>query len=435
MTHTRPLPSRRGRRLAVTALVSSLTLGAALLPAATASAEVPNLACPQATAVVGFPIPSDRLLPEPTPNLGVTITGALPAGLSLHADATRAYLYGTPTRAETATFTISAVLGIDGTPVTISSSCTMKVKPKPKVTRIAGTDRYDQSAKVSRATYDSAGTVYIASGEKFADALSASSVAAHHDAPLLLTPAAAVTTGVLDEIARLAPKNVVVVGGPASVSDAVLGQLAALTGKPTVTRITGADRFEVSRNLIGDADFGIAKSDAVYIAAGATFPDALGASPVAAKIDAPVLLVNGGASTLSSAETATLTALGATKATVVGGPASVSPALVTALATKYTTTRVDGEDRFKVNGELNRTAFTSADRLYVASGTVFPDALSGGAAAGQHESPLYISPKECLAYEAYYAIGRLAPDEIIILGGTATLDPAVENMTRCPGDR
>jgi putative cell wall-binding protein len=421
--------------IAPAAIAFVVGLASVLTPVGAASAETPQIGCPQINAAVGFPVESRMLLPEPTPNLGVHLEGALPAGLTLFSDATRAYVYGTPTAVGESVFFLRATVGVDGEPVEVSTECIMKVKPAPTITRIAGTDRYDQSARVSASTHTEAKTVYLASGEKFSDALSASSVAAVHSAPLLLTRAAQVTPSVVAEIQRLKPENVVVVGGAASVSAAVIDQLDALSGVDAkITRIAGADRFEVSRALIGHAEFGIAEADDVYVATGASFPDALGASPVAATLDAPVLLVNGSASALSPAETATLTKLGTKNATVVGGPASVSAALVSALEKSFTTTRIDGKDRFEVNANLNDASFDTADRVYLSSAVAFPDALSGGAAAGHTESPLYITNKECVAYSAYDAIGRLAPDEIIVLGGTSTLQPEVENMVRCTAD-
>jgi putative cell wall-binding protein len=429
--------TRRFRLRLAAQLVSAIVVvvGAAGLPTASASAETPSINCPQLKAVVGFPVENNVILPDPTPNLGVTLTGRLPAGLELFSDGTHAYVAGTPTTAEDATFFLKATVGVNGTPVEVSKECIMTVKPRPKITRIGGTDRYDQSAQVSRSTYDKAPIVYLASGEKFSDALSASAIAAHHNSPLLLTAAAAVAPAVLAEIKRLAPSDIVVVGGTASVSDSVVAQLATLStsaGTPTVTRVGGDDRFEVSRNLIGHPSFGIAEAGTVYIATGFTFPDALGAAPAAARAVAPVLLVNGAESELSAAETATLTALGVTKATVVGGPASVSPALVSALQKSFTTTRIDGADRFQVNALLNEVSFPRAFSLYIASATVFPDALSGGAVAGRNLGPLYISASMCLSPEAYKAIVRFAPDEVIILGGTATLALPVENLMRCP---
>ncbi|MCS5713473.1 cell wall-binding repeat-containing protein [Herbiconiux sp. CPCC 205716] len=433
-----PVLSSSSRRLTLGALATAAVLGAALLPAVatSASAAIPSPTCHHSRAVAGFPITSqDLVAPVTAPaTLKAMIDGTLPDGVTLYSDSQRAYLHGTPTKASTAQYAITIAITEGGKTTTGSVECGLTVSPAPTVSRIAGKDRFEQSALLSKATFSTAETVYLASGEKFPDALSASSVAAEHSAPLLLTTTARVTDEVVAELKRLTPKNVVVVGGPLAVAPAVVDQVkAALGTTSTVTRIGGADRFEVSRNLIGDHTFGIPASDDVYIATGTNFPDALGASPVAALIDAPVLLVNGGATSLSAPEKATLSALGAKSTSIVGGPAAVGTAIESDLAKYYVMTRVSGEDRFEVNARLNDSAFTkTVDTLYLASGSNFPDALSGGAAAGTQGNPLAITEKNCISGPIGFSIGRLAPAKIVILGGTASLGTAIDSLTLCP---
>ena len=397
---------------------------------------VPVPRCPQAVAAVGFPI-TPTLWTEPTTppaTVVVSITGALPDGIALSTSPGAGYAYGSPTRVQTATFTVVArTTKADGAFDTRSATCTMTVKAAPKVNRIAGADRYDQSVRVATATFDTASIVYVASGEKYSDALSAAAVAAEHSAPLLLTPAGSVTPGVLAKVKALAPADIVVVGGPASVSAAAVAQLKAARPTAAVTRIDGADRYAVSRNLIASAKFGVQKSDDVYIATGANFPDALSASPAAALVDAPVLLVNGAETAPTAAERAMLTSLGADRALIVGGEASVGAGLQAELAKTVATVRYAGDDRFEVSGAVNDAAFDSADGLYLASGAVFSDALSGGVAAGVDEAPLYVTPQNCVSGEAAAAIGRLVPATVTVLGGTTTLGTAIDKLVVCPG--
>ncbi|MBF4573220.1 cell wall-binding repeat-containing protein [Herbiconiux sp. VKM Ac-1786] len=435
------MPLTSTRRLTFGGLATAAVLGAALLPAVATSAsalEAVSPACPQTLAAVGFPVTATDIVAPVTPptTLAVTLTGALPDGLSLYADAERAYVSGKPTKAQTATFSLTAKVTAGGTTTTGTTACTITVKPAPTVTRIAGKDRFEQSALVSKATFATADTVYLASGEKFPDALSAASVAADHSAPLLLTTSARVTDEVVAELKRLAPKDVVVVGGPLAVAPAVVDQLGAALGtSSTITRIGGADRFEVSRKLIGDRTFGIPASDSLVVATGTNFPDALGASPAAALADAPVLLVNGEATALTAPEKSTLTSLGVKAAAVVGGPLAVSAALEADLAKSYTTTRFGGGDRFEVNAGLNAAAFKpGVDTLYLASGANFPDALSGGAAAGVQGNPLAITETTCVSGATAFSIGRLVPSKVVILGGTASLGTALDSLSICPAE-
>jgi peptidoglycan-N-acetylglucosamine deacetylase len=99
------------------------------------------------------------------------------------------------------------------------------------VTRQSGADRFATSAAVSRAAYPSgASTVYLATGGAFPDALAAGPVAGVGAAPLLLTARDTLPAPVAEELARLRPQRIVVVGGQAAVSDDTFAAAAHSAG-------------------------------------------------------------------------------------------------------------------------------------------------------------------------------------------------------------
>lgn len=300
----------------------------------------------------------------------------------------------------------------------------------PSPVRLAGTDRYDQAIRAA-ASFGSADIVYLASGEKFADALSASAVAGSHHSPLLLTPAGAVPAAVLAQIGRLTPRTVVVVGGPLSVSDAVMEAISRQIAGATVVRVGGADRYEVSRALVSDTEVGVPHAGELYVASGADFPDALTASPAAAHRHAPVLLVDGSEGAPSAAEADVIRTLGVTAVTIVGGPRSVGSALETELKRSLAVKRIPGADRYEVGVAVNQAAFGSASTVYLASAASFPDALSGGPLAALQSAPLYVVPQSCVPASVLGELARLAPARIVILGGPATLGAGVDALRPC----
>ena len=91
--------------------------------------------------------------------------------------------------------------------------------------------------------------VYIATGENFPDALGAAAAAAVGLGPVLLVQQNAIPQPTLDELTRLQPPQIVIVGGPAVISDGVKAQLEALSWAPTVTRIAGANRYATAADL------------------------------------------------------------------------------------------------------------------------------------------------------------------------------------------
>lgn len=194
------------------------------------------------------------------------------------------------------------------------------------VERLSGDDRFATAAAVSRATFPeaTAGTVYVATGAAFPDALAGGPAAATAPGPVLLVTADDVPEATRDELARLAPERVVVLGGTDPVSDDVTGELGA-----EVSRVSGADRFRTAL-AVSAAAFPDG-ADAVVVATGAAFPDALAGGAVAGAVPGPVLLVDGGPS-LGAELAAEVRRLAPSSAVVVGGAASIPASVEAELA-------------------------------------------------------------------------------------------------------
>lgn len=91
--------------------------------------------------------------------------------------------------------------------------------------------------------------VYIATGGNFPDALGAAATAAMGLGPVLLVQQTSIPTPTLNELNRLRPPRIVIMGGTAVVSSGVQTQLQGLAWSPQVTRIGGANRFETAAML------------------------------------------------------------------------------------------------------------------------------------------------------------------------------------------
>ncbi|MGA1835829.1 cell wall-binding repeat-containing protein [Herbiconiux sp. 11R-BC] len=300
-------------------------------------------------------------------------------------------------------------------------------EPQPVVVdRIAGADRFEVAVNTSKAGFpDGASTVFVASGAVFPDALSAAPAATVADAPILLTASGSLPGVVRDEIVRLHPDKIVIVGGVNTVSSTVETALAALA---PVSRIGGADRFEASRNIAAAA-FPNGAPVAV-LAAGANFPDALSAGAAVAG-RGPVILVNGGASGLDDATKALLGQLGVTEIAIAGGPNSVSDGIQSDAAAIAATVRLGGADRYAASRAITAHFATTADRVLLATGEKFPDALAGSAFGPKVGAPLLTVPGTCVPAETLAQITALGATKVTLLGGPNTLAEGVESLTAC----
>lgn len=300
-------------------------------------------------------------------------------------------------------------------------------------TRIAGTDRYATAAAISRiANTDPASihTVYLVTGKNFPDALSVAPAAARPGYGIILTPGEIFTQASIDELRRLNPKHVIFVGGNTSVSSNLVPRLRDFLPGAAVSRIAGADRYETSVLI---AKHAFPDAEEAYIASGENFPDALSAAPAAALANAPVILVPGNSTTAVTA--AWLREERLARVTIAGGTPSVSAAVaqqITDAAPGAAVTRIAGSDRYETNRLLAGVGANGPrERVFLASGENFPDALAAAAAAPR-VGPLLLAPSRCLQQGTFDMLDdTYSPSRLYVLGSAATLSEFVFNQGIC----
>ena len=224
------------------------------------------------------------------------------------------------TAAEIARLGVSNVYILGGT-AAVSSSVEAALAAYGSTTRIWGKDRYVTAAEISKFAFPGGAQVaYVAVGTGFPDALSGAPIAAHADGPLLLTTSSSLNGYTRQELQRLSPATIVVVGGGTSVSQSVVNQLGALA--PNVVSIAAADRYATSVVVAQHGYPG--GSDTVYVARGTAYPDALAGGPAAADNAAPgpILLVP--ETYLPSSVAAELERLRPNRVVILGGTDAIS---------------------------------------------------------------------------------------------------------------
>ena len=299
--------------------------------------------------------------------------------------------------------------------------------------RVAGKDRYQTAVGVSYGVFDpGVPVVYVASGTGFADALSAAPAAAVQGGPLLLVQPNGIPTIVADELRRLAPQRIVVVGGSGAVSDAVYQQLAGYP--PAIRRDAGANRYATSR-LVSERAFAGQTVEVAYVATGTDFPDALSAGAVAGAYGVPVVLVNGKAATVDAPTKQLFQALGVGAVGIAGGNGAVSASVeADLLGEPYlngNVVRFAGKNRYETSVELNRGVFEWANGAFLATGAGYADALSGAAAAGFIPVPLWVVPSTCVPAAVLGDGAALGVDSYVLLGGRGALGDGVAALRQC----
>ena len=309
-------------------------------------------------------------------------------------------------------------------------------EPTRDFTRVWGKDRYGTAAETAK-LWGSSDTVFIASGQGFADATSAGAIAAAQsfgkraasmpdkgeDSPILLTRQDRVPAVTSEALKALGAKKVVLVGGEGAISAQVANTFAGQG--LAVERIDGDDRYETSANVATKFTPGM---DVLYIASGEdkAYADALSGSALAGSQDVPVLLANPNG--LDASTTAALKALKPKAIHVLGGEAALPKNVADAAAAAAggaSSQRTAGADRYATSVEIAKL-FGDHDSMMFASGMNYPDALVGGAFAAHEDSPLLLTRNNKVTGSVAEYVKANPADHNFLFGGTAAVAASVE---------
>ncbi len=275
-------------------------------------------------------------------------------------------------------------------------------QPQPAtVSRLGGADRYATMALVSQAAFPekgSCGTVIVARGDDFPDALAAAGLAGVHGGQVLLTQTSYLTADAKAEIKRLGADRAFVIGDKHSVSDKAFGEIRSLVGG-NASRLGGADRYETALKIYKAGSGGWGKT--AIVAIGTKAPDALSASPVAYAMKAPIFLADGNGN-LSPAVLGEIAGGGFDTVLIMGSKYSVSASAENSLKKFADTIRFSGSDRYETSQLVAdwalRNGFTCRNVVVTAGyDGKFADALVASSLGGMSASPLLLADNGSVA--------------------------------------
>ncbi len=202
----------------------------------------------------------------------------------------------------------------------------------------------------------------------------------------------------------------------------------------TMIPVAGASRFETAVEASKRAfptGLDPAGELTVVIATGRNWPDALGGTSLAGALDGPVLLVD--TNSIPAAVTAEIERLGAQRAIILGGAGAIGTPVQAALEAKLgvaNVSRIWGTDRYKTADAIAEETIEVLGAgfdgtAFVATGANFPDALAAAPLAAAQGWPLFLAdPAKGLSADTKLVMTGV--DEVLLLGGSAVVSPAVE---------
>lgn len=280
------------------------------------------------------------------------------------------------------------------------------------VSRIAGEDRIATSIEISKAMFNESDNVVLASGFNFADALSAGQLAAALNAPLILSKDQ-LDSRTSDEIAKLKPKNIYIVGGETALSSNIEESVKSVVNDINIERLKGNDRYETSVKVM-EKTKEFVDAEYLLIASGKNFPDALSATSFMADHKALMVLSDGNSYPKSDLQEI---AIGGVNQLPLNG---------------FTGERIAGNDRYQTALAIARRSFENNENAILANSKVFADSLSAGSVAKNYKAPIILTDNENLTQSTKSYLENM--NSVTIIGGEKSVssnifsNPTVEEV-------
>lgn len=272
--------------------------------------------------------------------------------------------------------------------------------------------------------------VILASGYKYTDVLTATVLGNEKKCPILLTSLDEVSDNTMKEIKRLGVDEVIISGGPASVSEKVVSQLKK--AGYNVRRIAGKDRYETAEKIGDEVRLTSNNKNEVILVDGTNFPDVITLSTLANQKRVPILLTQPKA--LNSVTNRLLGAWRIDKVTIGGEKTSVSKNVEdTVKAKTKAVDRIGGATRYetayKVAEQVRRLTNNEKDLILV-DGTKFPDGITISSLAAKFKAPILLTKPDKLHPVTEAAVSQWRIENLLIGGGYNSVSKNIEDTIR-----
>lgn len=291
--------------------------------------------------------------------------------------------------------------------------------------RIAGNERFDTANQAAAYGWKTgADQVILVNAYAYSDTLAAVPLAYKNNAPILMTEASALTPSTFEQLQKLKPKKVTLIGGTSVISQAIQDKLSELYGADNVVRYGGWDLYETAA-LIAKA---LGTTGKAVIANGgpASYADALAISSYAGYHGIPILFTERAA--LPAVTSQALLDQKVSSTLVVGGNYVVPEAIYEALPNAV---RYGGVDLYETATKIAEGLELNSSKVYVATGLNFADALTAGNLAARTLSPIILVDEGIPSVTSSYLLNQRAKQpELIILGGEGIIKADQESALR-----
>lgn len=288
------------------------------------------------------------------------------------------------------------------------------------VERIYGATRIDTAVEIAQTGWiDGAESVILTTAVNYPDALTGTALAYQLDSPILLTDQGELNQETKAEIIRLKSSKVYILGGETAISSEIKNEISAM-GLET-KRIAGNTRegtaVEIAKEIEVISNNVPSKAIIVYAK---NYPDALAIAPYAAQNGYPILLAD--TNSLSKETNSYLENISET--IVIGGTSVINEEV---LKTLPSPTRISGATRYDTMKEIIEQLTIPEDKVIIATGDNFADALTGAPLAAKTGQTLMLVETDQIPIASQSILDKYKFSEFTILGGPTAINDTVLN--------
>ncbi|MDL0414812.1 cell wall-binding glycosyl-hydrolase Cwp19, partial [Clostridioides difficile] len=261
-----------------------------------------------------------------------------------------------------------------------------------KVEKLRGDERYDTAVAISKKGWaTNSDTVVLVNGYSIVDGITSTPLATSNDAPILLVNKDNIPTSTKNELKRLNPSKVILIGGNNSIGDKVESEIKDTLSNVSINRVGGSDRYSTSLMIAKE----LVKTNPVeklYITSGTGEADSLSIASKAGEEKQPIVLVS--KDNVSDEVYNWISDLKVKDAYFIGGNLSISDSVINKLDKVITNdvskNRIAGENREETNGKVIQKFYPNAEysSMFVSKSNQLVDALTSGPLAAKLKSPV-----------------------------------------------
>ena len=277
--------------------------------------------------------------------------------------------------------------------------------------RYEGNNRYEVANSIADAGWKNPSTIVVVNKDAFDHAMTVSPLAYKLNAPILYTGAGKLTKTTENQIKKMKPDNILIIGNTKSISSTTE---KALKKYGKIKRISGKDKFEISQKVA--KEMGSYKQ--AIVAGGASFMNGTSMISYAARKGYPILLTK-----KNSIPTYKIPS----KVIVVGSTKSISEKVEKQLKKTSQVTRISGENRYELSVNIIKKLKLNVDKVYLAKGSSSKYAIPMSLLAAKNNRTMIYVKKDSFSSSLKKLLKENGTHTYHIAGSSSVLSDTLKN--------